>query len=187
MLARGRKAAAVSGIVAVIVTAVAGCGGGSAGPHAQSTAAAQSATAGAAASSAAPDLAVPGIPDPCALLAPVKVLGDANIELTAKSAAVQAAGGGRSCAYNPGRPDQVTISLTPISKASFDTFRNVAQGKITDLPGVGQEAYWSSQTPGVIDVLVGGFDLNVWVIHADSTTQSIADAKTLAVELAPKV
>jgi hypothetical protein len=130
---------------------------------------------------------VPGIPDPCALITPDKVLAAANIDPSARSGPAAAAAGGRSCAYNSGHPDSATISLTPVSKAGFDAFRQLAAGTITDLSGIGQEAYRSSQTPGGVDVFKNGFDLNVWVTHADATSQEIADAKSLAGELAAKL
>ena len=81
----------------------------------------------------------------------------------------------------------MTISLTPVSKAGFDAFRQIAPGTVTDLPSIGQEAYRTSQTPGVVDVYKNGFDVNVFVIHVDSTSQALADAKALAVMLAPKL
>jgi hypothetical protein len=185
-----RSAAAAAITVIVTVAAAAGCGGGKSSP---SAAAAQTATtAPSGTPSATPDpaaggLAVPGIPDPCGLLNPADVFKAAHIPSSAKSGAVASAGGGRSCAYNTGHPNAATISLTAVSKAGFDAFRQLASGGVTDLPGIGQEAYRTSQTPGVVDVFKNGFDINVYVINADSSTQAVADAKALAALVAPKL
>ncbi|MFD0639423.1 hypothetical protein ACFQ9X_55430 [Catenulispora yoronensis] len=133
-------------------------------------------------------LAVPGIPDPCALLSADQVIQVAHIPAGAKSGAVASSSGGRSCAYNSGHPSAATISLTAVTKAGFDAFRQtIPAGTITDLPGLGQEAYRSSQTPGVVDVFKNGFDLNISVIHADSDASASADAKALAVLVVAKL
>jgi hypothetical protein len=174
---------------------VTGCGGSSgvtptAGASPASGASADpsaEAAASASASSVAAGLAVPGIPDPCALLPATQIITVAHLPSDSRSGAVASATGGRSCAYDPGHPSQATVSLTPVSKAGFDAFRQSAQGTITDLPGIGQEAYKSSQTPGVVDVYKNGFDLNVYVIHADTADSASADAKALAQLLAAKL
>jgi hypothetical protein len=176
---------------------VAGCGGssgaaGASGPSPSSAAsvdpsAAASAAAASTAATVAAGLAVPGIPDACALLSADQIITVAHLPSDSRSGAVASPTGGRSCAYDPGHPSQVTISLTPVSKAGFDAFRQSAQGTITDLPGIGQEAYKSSQTPGVVDVFKNGFDLNVYVIHADTADSASADAKALAQLLAAKL
>ncbi|GAA1975744.1 hypothetical protein GCM10009838_39960 [Catenulispora subtropica] len=133
-------------------------------------------------------LAVPGIPDPCALLSADQVIQIAHIPSNAKSGAVASSSGGRSCAYNAGHPDAVTISLTTVTKAGFDAFRaTIPANTVTDLPGLGQEAYKSSQTPGVVDVFKNGFDLNVSVLHQDSDASASGDAKALAVLLVAKI
>ena len=153
-------------------------------PRRRAAAAAASASAS---SSAAAGLAVPGIPDPCSLLSGAQIIKVAHLPSDSRSGAVASPTGGRSCAYDPGHPSQATVSLTPVSKAGFDAFRQSAQGTITDLPGIGQEAYKSSQTPGVVDVYKNGFDLNVYVIHADTADSASADAKALAQLLAAKL
>ena len=178
----GMRSAATA--VIAIMSTVAGCGGNSSASTQQTAPTSQSAVALATSSSAPP--VVPGIPDPCALLPIAKVLTLAEIYTDVKYGPVTASAGGRACGYNGGRPDAVTISLTPVSKAGFDAFRQLAPGTVTDLSG-GQEAYRSSQTPGVVDVFKDGFDLNVWVIHASSDSQAVTDAKALAEELAPKI
>ena len=184
-----RSAAAAAITVIVTVAGTAGCGGGKSSPAAaaQTTATGASATPSATPDPAAAGLAVPGIPDPCGLLDPADVFKTAHIPVTAKSGAVASAGGGRSFAYNAGHPNAATISLTAVSKAGFDAFRQLATGGVTDLPGIGQEAYRTSQPPGVVDVYKNGFDINVYVINADSNSQAIADAKALAALVAPKL
>lgn len=168
------------------------CGGSSGvtsagGTSPTSAGSAASASASSSASSVSAGLAVPGIPDPCALLSASQIITVAHLPSDSRSGAVASPTGGRSCAYDPGHPSQVTVSLTPVSKAGFDAFRQSAQGTITDLPGIGQEAYKSSQTPGVVDVYKNGFDLNVYVIHADTVDSASADAKALALLLAAKL
>lgn len=75
-----------------------------------------------------------------------------------------------------------------MTKAGFDAFRaTIPANTVTDLPGVGQEAYRSSQTPGVVDVFKNGFDLNISVLHQDSDASASADAKALAVLVVAKV
>jgi hypothetical protein len=184
-----RSAAAVAITVIVTAAGAAGCGGSSTptAGAAQSPAVGAAVTATATPDPAAVGLAVPGVPDPCGLVAAADVLKAAHIPVNAKSGAVQAAGGGRSCAYNAGHPNAATISLTAVSKAGFDAFRQLAAGGLTDLPGIGQEAYRTSQTPGVVDVYKNGFDINIDVINADSSSQATADAKALAVLVAPKL
>jgi hypothetical protein len=201
-----RPAAAAALATAVgLLTALgtAGCGGSSGGGSAAGTGqdpaavsavpsspgasgSASASASGSASSSAAAGLAVPGIPDPCSLLSASQIVKVAHLPASTRTGAVASATGGRSCQYNQGHPSQVTVSLTPVSKAGFDAFRQLAQG-VTDLPGIGQEAYKSSQTPGVVDVYKNGFDLNVYVIHADTSDSASADAKALAVLLAAKV
>ena len=185
-----RSAAAVA--IAVIVTAAvstAGCSGGSSGSAdvIQTPEVSATATTQASADGAATGLAVPGIPDPCALVPAADLLKAAHLDDGSKSGAVPAAGGGRSCAYNSGHPDSLTIALTPVSKAGFDAFRAIAHGSMTDVPGVGEEAYRTSQTPGVLDVFKNGFDINVYVSHVDSSSEAIADAKAVALLVAAKV
>lgn len=170
--------------------ALAACsGGGSAPPQSASTSTDSSpATASGTANGGPQGLAVPGIPDPCALLSADQVIQVAHIPSNAKSGAVASNSGGRSCAYNSGHPDAVTISLTAVTKAGFDAFRaTIPANTVTDLPGVGQEAYRSSQTPGVVDVFKNGFDLNISVLHQDSDASASADAKALAVLVVAKV
>lgn len=190
------------GLLTVLGTAACGgsSGGGSAagtspdatavpgGPSSPGVSGSASGSAGASSAppSAAAGLAVPGIPDPCSLLPAATIIKVAHLPASTRTGAVASAAGGRSCQYNQGHPSQVTVSLTPVSKAGFDAFRQLAQG-VTDLPGIGQEAYKSSQTPGVVDVFKSGFDLNVYVIHADTSDSASADAKALAVLLAAKV
>ena len=75
----------------------------------------------------------------------------------------------------------MTISLTGVTKSGFDAFRaTIPAGTVSSVPGLGDEAYRSSQTPGVIDVYKNGFDLNVAVIHADSYASASDDAKAVA-------
>jgi hypothetical protein len=188
MTDRGRKISTAIGAIGgfAALTALAGCGGGST-PSSTSSSISTN-TVGATASSQTPDpLAVPGIPDPCALLPAAQVLTLTHIATTAKIGSVASAAGGRTCAFNKDRPDELQVSLTPVSKAGFDAYRALAQGKLTDLKGIGQEAYSSSDTPGVVDVFTNGFDLNVWVTHATDATQEIDDAKALAAALAVKI
>jgi hypothetical protein len=165
------------------------CGGGSSAPQTASTSTDSTTATATDASSGGPQgLAVPGIPDPCALLPADQVGKVAHIPDGAKSGAVPSSSGGRSCAFNHGHPDAVTISLTAVTKAGFDAFRaTIPANTVTDLPGLGQEAYRTSQTPGVIDVFKNGFDLNISVIHADSDASASGDAKALAALLVAKL
>ncbi|NUR63763.1 MAG: DUF3558 family protein [Catenulispora sp.] len=180
---------ALVGAAALTLTLTACSGGGSApSPLASTTSDAPGATASASVSGGPQGLAVPGIPDPCGLLTPDQVLQAAHIPDNAKTGAVASNSGGRSCAYNSGHPDAVTISLTAVTKAGFDAFRaTIPANTVTDMPGLGQEAYRSSQTPGVVDVFKNGFDLNVAVIHADSDASASGDAKALATLLVAKL
>jgi hypothetical protein len=131
---------------------------------------------------------VPGVPDPCGLVSADQVAQIAHLPDGSKSGAIASNSGGRSCAYNAGHPDMVTVSLTGVTKAGFDAFRaTIPSGTITDLPGLGQEAYRSSQTPGVVDVYKNGFDLNIAVIHADSYASASTDAKALAQQAVAKL
>lgn len=185
-----RSAAAVA--IAVIVTAAgstAGCGGSSSTPAVpvQTSDPGPTGTATASGDPGATGLAVPGIPDPCGVVPAADLLKAAHLDPVSKSGAVPAAGGGRSCAYNPGHADSMTIALTPVSKAGFDAFRQIAHGSVTDLPGVGDEAYRTSQTPGVVDAYKNGFDVNVSVSHVDSSASASADAKAVALLLVAKI
>ena len=113
-------------------------------------------------------LAVPGVPDPCALLSASQVIEIAHLPANSRSGPIVSNSGGRSCVYNSGHPSMATISLTAVTKAGFDAFRaTIPANTVSDLPGLGQEAYRSSQTPGVVDVFKNGFDLNISVVHAD--------------------
>ena len=185
-----RSAAAAAIAVIVTVAGVAGCGGGKSTPAAAATQ--TSTTAASATPSATPDpaaagLAVPGDQRERGLRDLAGVGKTAHIPFTARGGVVFLAGAARSCAYNAGHPNAATISLTAVSKAGFDAFRQLATGGVTDLPGIGQEAYRTSQTPGVVDVYKSGFDINVYVINADSSAQAVADAKALAALVAPKL
>jgi hypothetical protein len=179
-----------AGTAAALLAVLTACGGsGSTPPQTTPTSTDSTTATGTDAPSGGPQgLAVPGIPDPCALLPADQVGKVGHIPDGAKSGAVASNSGGRSCAFNPGHPDAVTISLTAVTKAGFDAFRaTIPANTVTDLPGLGQEAYRTSQTPGVIDVFKNGFDLNISVIHADSDASASADAKALATLLVAKL
>jgi hypothetical protein len=187
----GHRSAATVAIAVIVTAAVstAGCSGSSSSPGStvQTPEVSQTTTTQSSADSAATGLAVPGIPDPCALVPVADMLKAAHLDANSKAGAVPAAGGGRSCTFNPGHPDSVTIALTPVSKAGFDAFRQIAHGTVTDLPGLGDEAYRTSQTPSVVDVYKNGFDLNVYVSHVDSAASASGDAKAVAALVVPKL
>lgn len=158
-----------------------GCGGDSTPPPLEPVASGSSSAAASGASASAQGFVVPGVPDPCGLVSADQVVQIAHLPDGSKSGAIASSSGGRSCAYNSGHPDTVTISLTAVSKSGFDAFRaTIPAGTVTNVPGLGEEAYRSSQTPGVIDVYKNGFDLNVAVIHADSYASASDDAKAVA-------
>ena len=184
---RGLCLTLVGTAAALALTACSG-GGSAPSPLAPATTDSTAATATVSESGGPQGLAVPGIPDPCGLLPVDQVIQTAHIPDNAKTGAVASNSGGRSCAYNAGHPDAVTISLTAVTNAGFDAFRaTIPANTVTDLPGLGQEAYRSSQTPGVVDVFKNGFDLNVAVIHADSDASASGDAKALAALLVAKL
>lgn len=163
-----------------------GCGAGSTPPPLDPVSSGAS-TAGAATGSAQ-GFVVPGVPDPCGLLSASQVTDIGHLPDGSKSGATSSSSGGRSCAYNAGHPDMVTISLTAVTKSGFDAFRaTIPASTVTNLAGLGEEAYRSSQTPGVIDVYKAGFDLNIAVIHADTYASASEDAKALAQAAVKKV
>ncbi|NUP50410.1 MAG: DUF3558 family protein [Catenulispora sp.] len=179
---------ALAGAAAALVLAA--CSNGSSTPPSSAAAASDPspATASTSESGGPQGLAVPGVPDPCALLSADQVIQATHIPDNSKNGPVASSSGGRSCAFNSGHPSAVTISLTAVTKAGFDAFRaTIPANTVTDVPGLGQEAYRSSQTPGVIDVFKNGFDLNVAVLHADSDASASADAKALAALLVAKL
>jgi hypothetical protein len=156
------------------------CGGDSTPPPLAPVATDSTAPASTATGSAQ-GFVVPGVPDPCGLLPADQVVQIAHLPDGSKSGAIASTSGGRSCAYNAGHPDMVTISLTGVTKSGFDAFRaTIPAGTVSNVPGLGDEAYRSSQTPGVIDVYKHGFDLNVAVIHADTYASATDDAKAVA-------
>ncbi|MEY9927325.1 hypothetical protein ABH926_001950 [Catenulispora sp. GP43] len=156
------------------------CSGDSTPPPLAPVASGSTSAAGGATGSAQ-GFVVPGVPDPCGLITPDQVVQIAHLPDGSKSGAIASTSGGRSCAYNSGHPDTVTISLTGVTKSGFDAFRaTIPAGTVSSVPGLGDEAYRSSQTPGVIDVYKNGFDLNVAVIHADSYASASDDAKAVA-------
>ena len=170
-------AAALALTVSVTLSA---CGGDSTPPPLEPVAS-DSSSGPADATGSAQGFVVPGVPDPCALIPADQVAQIGHLPDGSKSGAVASNSGGRSCAYNPGHPDTVTISLTGVTKAGFDAFRaTIPSGTVSSISGIGEEAYRSSQTPGVIDVYKNGFDLNIAVIHADSYASATDDAKALA-------
>lgn len=155
------------------------CGGDSTPPPLEPVSSGSSSAA--ADASSAQGFVVPGVPDPCGLISSDQVVQIAHLPDGSKSGAIASTSGGRSCAYNSGHPDTVTISLTGVTKSGFDAFRaTIPAGTVSSVPGLGDEAYRSSQTPGVIDVYKNGFDLNVAVIHADSYASASDDAKAVA-------
>lgn len=157
------------------------CGGDSTPPPLEPVATNSSTAPSGNATGSAEGFVVPGVPDPCALISADQVMSIGHLPDGSKSGAVESNSGGRSCAYNPGHPDTVTISLTGVTKAGFDAFRaTIPAGTVSSVSGLGEEAYRSSQTPGVIDVYKNGFDLNIAVIHADSYASASDDAKALA-------
>lgn len=170
-------AAALALTVSVTLSA---CGGDSTPPPLDPVATVSS-TAATDATSSAQGFVVPGVPDPCGLIPADTVADIGHLPDGSRSGAIASTSGGRSCAYNSGHPDTVTISLTGVTKAGFDAFRaTIPSSTITSISGIGDEAYKSSQTPGVIDVYKNGFDLNIAVIHADSYASASDDAKALA-------
>ena len=177
-------AAAVAATLSVTLSA---CGGDSTPPPLAPVASGSTSAAGDAPGSAQ-GFVVPGVPDPCGLIPPDQVAQIGHLPDGSKSGAIASNSGGRSCAYNPGHPDMGTISLTGVTKAGFDAFRaTIPASTITAIPGIGDEAYKSSQTPGVIDVYKNGFDLNIAVVHADSYASASDDAKALAQAAVGKV
>lgn len=171
---------AAAALALTVSVALSGCGGDSTPPPLEPVASGSS--TGPSATDTAQGFVVPGVPDPCALIPGDQVVQIGHLpEDGAKPVPVQSNSGGRSCAYNPGHPSMVTISLTGVTKAGFDAFRaTIPPGSVSEVPGLGQEAYRSSQTPGVIDVFKNGFDLNIAVVHADSYASASEDAKALA-------
>lgn len=172
---------ATAAIALTFSVMLAGCGGDSTPPPLAPVASGAT-TPSAGATGSAQGFVVPGVPDPCALITGDQVANIGHLPSDGtKAVPVESTSGGRSCAYNPGHPDTVTISLTGVTKAGFDAFRaTIPAGTVSDVSGLGQEAYRSSQTPGVIDVFKNGFDLNIAVIHADSYASASEDAKALA-------
>jgi hypothetical protein len=172
---------ATAALALTLSATLSGCGGDSTPPPLEPVASGSAAGAGAPTGSAQ-GFVVPGVPDPCALVPADQVVSIGHLPSDGlKPVPVESNSGGRSCAYNPGHPSMVTISLTGVTKAGFDSFRaTIPAATVTQLPGLGQEAYRSSQTPGVIDVYKNGFDLNVAVVHADSYASATDDAKALA-------
>ena len=178
---------ATAAIAATLSVTLSGCGGDSTPPPLEPVASGSS-TAPGGATGSAQGFVVPGVPDPCALITPAQVAQIGHLPDGSKSGAIASNSGGRSCAYNSGHPSMVTISLTGVTKSGFDAFRaTIPANTITAIPGIGDEAYKSSQTPGVIDVYKNGFDLNIAVIHADSYASASDDAKALAQAAVGKV
>lgn len=178
---------ATAALALALSATLSACGGGSAPPPLAPVASGSS-SAAAAGTGTAQGFVVPGVPDPCGLIPADQVANLGHLPDGSKSGAIASSSGGRSCAYNSGHPDMVTISLTAVSRGGFDAFRaSIPAGAVTDVPGLGEEAYRSSQTPGVIDVYKGGFDLNIAVIHADSYASASEDAKALAQAAVGKV
>jgi hypothetical protein len=181
------KILATAALALTLSLSLSACGGDSTPPPLEPVATG-STTATATDSGTAQGFVVPGVPDPCALVSADQVVQIAHLPDTSRSGAIASNSGGRSCAFNSGHPDMVIISLTGVTKAGFDAFRaTIPSGTVTDLSGLGQEAYRSSQTPGVIDVYKNGFDLNISVIHADSYASASADAKALAEQAVTKL
>ena len=177
----GRPATCAAAVLAVALAVTLSACGADSTPPPLAPVASSSSAAGTNATGTAQGFVVPGVPDPCALVPPDQVVQIAHLPDGSKSGAIASNSGGRSCAYNAGHPDMVTISLTQVTKAGFDAFRaTIPAGTVTDVAGLGQEAYRSSQTPGVIDVYKNGFDLNIAVIHADSYASASEDAKAVA-------
>ena len=176
-----RPAFYVTAALALSLSATLSACGGDSTPPPLAPVATNSSTATADATGTAQGFVVPGVPDPCGLVTADQVVQIGHLPDTTKSGAIASNSGGRSCAYNAGHPDMVTISLTGVTKAGFDSFRaTIPASTVTDVSGLGEEAYKSSQTPGVIDVYKNGFDLNIAVIHADSYASASEDAKALA-------
>jgi len=178
---------AAAALAVTLSVTLSGCGGDSTPPPLEPVASSSSA-AGGDATGSAQGFVVPGVPDPCGLISADQVAQIGHLPDGAKSGAIASNSGGRSCAYNAGHPSMVTISLTGVTKSGFDAFRaTIPANTVTAIPGIGDEAYKSSQTPGVIDVYKNGFDLNIAVIHADSYASASDDAKALAQAAVGKV
>ncbi|MEZ0106126.1 hypothetical protein ABH920_000107 [Catenulispora sp. EB89] len=172
---------ATAALALTVSVTLSACGGNSTPPPLEPVA--TSATTGptGGASGSAQGFVVPGVPDPCSLISADQVISIAHLPDGSKSGAIASNSGGRSCAYNSGHPDMATISLTGVTKSGFDAFRaTIPAGTVSSVSGLGEEAYRSSQTPGVIDVYKNGFDLNIAVIHADTYASASDDAKALA-------
>ncbi|ACU77624.1 hypothetical protein Caci_8811 [Catenulispora acidiphila DSM 44928] len=177
---------AIAALALTVSATSSACGGDSTPPPLAPVATGSTSAGGATAS--AQGFVVPGVPDPCALLSADQVVQIAHLPDGVKSGAIASTSGGRSCAYNAGHPDTVTISLTAVTKSGFDAFRaTIPAGTVTAIPNLGDEAYRSTQTPGVIDVYKHGFDLNIAVIHADSYASATDDAKAVALAAVGKV
>ncbi|MEY9863726.1 hypothetical protein ABH935_009379 [Catenulispora sp. GAS73] len=178
---------ATAALALTVSVALSACGGNSTPPP-LAPVATNSTGPTSAATGNAQGFVVPGVPDPCALIAADQVISIGHLPDGSKSGAIASNSGGRSCAYNSGHPDMVTISLTGVTKSGFDAFRaTIPASTVSSISGLGDEAYRSSQTPGVIDVYKNGFDLNVAVIHADSYASASDDAKALAQAAVGKV
>ena len=179
---------ATAALALTLSAALSGCGGDSTPPPLEPVASGSSGGSSDA-TGGAQGFVVPGVPDPCALIPGDQVVSIGHLPGDgSKPVPVASNSGGRSCAYNPGHPSMVTISLTGVTKAGFDAFRaTIPAGTVSEIAGLGQEAYRSSQTPGVIDVFKNGFDLNIAVIHADSYASASDDAKALAQAAAGKL
>lgn len=179
---------AAAAVLALTMSVTLSACGGDSTPPPLAPVASDSSAAPSNATGSAQGFVVPGVPDPCGLITPDQVAQIGHLPDGSKSGAVASTSGGRSCAYNSGHPDTVTISLTGVTKSGFDAFRaTIPSGTVTAIPGLGEEAYRSSQTPGVIDVYKHGFDLNIAVIHADSYASASDDAKALAQAAVGKV
>lgn len=179
---------ATAALALTLSVTLSACGGDSTPPPLAPVATGSTGAPAGDASGSAQGFVVPGVPDPCGLVSADQVIQIAHLPDGSKSGAIASNSGGRSCAYNSGHPDTVTISLTAVTKAGFDSFRaTIPASTVSTVAGLGEEAYRSSQTPGVIDVYKGGFDLNISVSHADTYDSASADAKAVAQAAVAKV
>src|SRR5882762_7373198 len=113
---------ATAALALTVSVALSACGGDSTPPPLEPVASGSSSAPNDATGSAQ-GFVVPGVPDPCGLISADQVTQIGHLPDGSKSGAIASNSGGRSCAYNPGHPDTVTISLTGVSKAGFDAFR----------------------------------------------------------------
>ena len=179
---------ATAALALTVSATLSACGGDSTPPPLAPVATGSASASASDATANAQGFVVPGVPDPCALLSADQVVQIAHLPDGVKSGAIASTSGGRSCAYNSGHPDTVTISLTAVTKSGFDAFRaTIPASTVTAIPNLGDEAYRSTQTPGVIDVYKHGFDLNIAVIHADTYASATDDAKAVALAAVGKV